>query len=175
MDGYWNIYILYTKPWYTCDQIDVGLLKNKFIIRVFQQIRLNSAFRKFFGRYRFVCLFVCLQFFAILNKFSVIWWRSVVIDGGENPDTLYSAFGKRPPTFRKLTDKLSHTATSEAGIEPTRAGGERICGMRPMSEPLSHEVVIDQVPSTFHWANVWLFLASDSDLVNSVYLIQAKC
>jgi hypothetical protein len=37
-----------------------------------------------------------LSFFAVL-----VWWRSVIVAGRENPDTLYNAFGKRPPTLRK--------------------------------------------------------------------------
>ena len=46
----------------------------------------------------------------------------LVIGGRENPDTLYNVFGERPPTFRKHTDKLSHTVTSvRAGLVPTRA------------------------------------------------------
>jgi hypothetical protein len=79
-----------------------------------------------------LCFFV-LSFFAILNNFSIIymmavsfyWWKRYI---------LYNAFGKRPLTFCKKTDKLSHTVTSvRAGFEPTRAGGERSSGMRPMS------------------------------------------
>jgi hypothetical protein len=50
-----------------------------------------------------------LEFFAILNNFSVIWWWSVIIGRRENPYTLCNTFGKRPPSFCKQTDQLSHT------------------------------------------------------------------
>jgi hypothetical protein len=76
----------------------------------------------------------CLEFFAILNNFSVIWWRSVIIGERENPDTLCNAFGMIPLTFRKWTDKLSHTVKAvRAAFEPPPAGGERSRDIRPMS------------------------------------------
>jgi hypothetical protein len=46
--------------------------------------------------------FVYLAFLAILNNFSVIWWRPDFIGWRENPDTLNNVFGERPPTFVSL-------------------------------------------------------------------------
>jgi hypothetical protein len=80
------------------------------------------------SRLRFV-LFVCFALFATLNIFSVIWWRSVSMDG------IQCIWGETTNLPQVNWQTFSHIQISRAGFEPILTGGERSRGKRPMPSP----------------------------------------
>jgi hypothetical protein len=67
----------------------------------------SSSFFYIFSLFFFLKKCSCIAYIATFNDFSVIWWRSVIIGGIENPDTLYmyNAFGGDPRPFAKKKKK----------------------------------------------------------------------